>query len=213
MSYVSDVNSRHPGGTASGSSCSRKLCHQWLSAFATTEMVHSSLDACDWLYGRVDAQDTNPKDHPGRHSDRGRCSMRVTRVALSAFCLLTVTVIITSCARTAGRPVPTRIPTVRIPGIKLPAARPRPCSQERHLRSLNGKVPTVMGFRNLTSRPVAMFWLDYSGLRVFYQDVQPKAMWYEQTYVTHPWVVASIPNDRCREIFVASKTTTEADIH
>jgi hypothetical protein len=138
--------------------------------------------------------------------------MRAIRVLLIATSGLGLAALVSPGKGATATPISHRRPPSRLSGLRLPAAVFRPCSQERRLRSLNSKVPTMIGFRNRTSRPVAMFWLNYSGQREFYENVQPRATWFQQTYATHPWIAASAPNDRCKAIFIASARTTEADI-
>lgn len=113
----------------------------------------------------------------------------------------------------AGTSTSSGVPPAPAASVKLPAATLGACSQERSLHSLNSTMATWLRFKNLGSKTVAIYWLDYSGHRELYQDLKPNTIWLEQTYATHSWVVASVPNNRCEEIVVASSKATEADIH
>src|ERR1700730_15340174 len=75
-----------------------------------------------------------------------------------------------------------------------------PCSEEASLKSLNGNVPTSVDFENQTTQTVRLYWLNYTGARVFYAAIAPGAAYLQSTFVTHPWVVADL-SDTCIAIF------------
>jgi hypothetical protein len=56
-------------------------------------------------------------------------------------------------------------------------------------KSLEGKVTTSIRFVNKTPGAVRIFWLDYTGKRVFYKELAAGASYVQPTWKTHPWVV------------------------
>jgi hypothetical protein len=74
------------------------------------------------------------------------------------------------------------------------------CNGEGKLRSLNSGVATSVTFQNDTAGPVRIYWLDFAGERVFYNELASGASYRQQTYVTHPWVAVSA-SGRCRGPF------------
>jgi hypothetical protein len=83
---------------------------------------------------------------------------------------------------------------------------------------VSGKHPTWVLFEDLTSKNFSLFWLNYKGRRVFYQDLAPHASWLEQTFATNPWVATLFHHtsrgiqNRCVEIFVATRRSARADV-
>ena len=55
-------------------------------------------------------------------------------------------------------------------------------------KSLQGTVRTDIRFVNKTSGAVKIYWLDYTGKRVFYKTLAAGASYLQPTWVTHPWV-------------------------
>ena len=55
--------------------------------------------------------------------------------------------------------------------------------------SLEGTVRTDIRFVNRTAGVVKVYWLDYSGRRVYYDTIAPGASVVQPTWKTHPWVV------------------------
>jgi hypothetical protein len=58
----------------------------------------------------------------------------------------------------------------------------------RQTKSLQGTVRTDIRFVNKSAGAVKIYWLDYSGKRVFYKTLAAGAAYVQQTWVTHPWV-------------------------
>src|ERR1700690_2508081 len=65
------------------------------------------------------------------------------------------------------------------------------CSLQSTLKSLNADVATSVLFVNYTGAAVKVYWIDYSGNLVHYQDLASGYQYVQPTYVTHPWVVTN----------------------
>ncbi len=57
------------------------------------------------------------------------------------------------------------------------------------MRSLNSDTAGTIIFRNSTVQPVKLHWLDFKGVRVFYQTLLAGESYEQGTFLTHPWVV------------------------
>lgn len=79
-------------------------------------------------------------------------------------------------------------------------AGPARCSAESISKSTSGKVTTKITFDNKLKQPVKIYWLNYSGNRVFYRQLKPRESYTQQTYVTHPWVVTDA-GDACLGVY------------
>jgi hypothetical protein len=69
-------------------------------------------------------------------------------------------------------------------------------------KSKVGKTHAQITFVNQTGETLSVYWLNYSGQRVFYKTLLAGKRYTQQTYLTHPWLVLD-PNGKC----VASLTT------
>jgi SEFIR domain/VHL beta domain len=91
-----------------------------------------------------------------------------------------------------------------------------PHCDEESLKSQTGSVSTFIRFDNYLTESVALYWLNYDGLRVFYTVVGPGRSHLQQTYVTHPWVVtkqdASVRQGICLAIFLPAGEPGIAEI-
>ncbi len=74
------------------------------------------------------------------------------------------------------------------------------CIAESISKSTSGKLTTEITFDNQLKKPVKIYWLNYSGERVFYRQLQSKESYTQQTYVTHPWVVTDV-GDACLGVY------------
>lgn len=70
--------------------------------------------------------------------------------------------------------------------------------------SISGTVRTNIKFVNKTTKLVKIYWLDYSGKRVYYNQLRPGASYTQPTWKTHPWVVLD-PSGKCVGYVVAPK--------
>lgn len=113
-------------------------------------------------------------------------------------------------------------PAPRIEALPEPAPRievlpdtgrrtePAGCADEANARSLESAQSTHVEFRNPTRSPVRVYWLDFQGKRVLYNTLSAGQSYTQQTYVTHPWVVADMAG-RCLGLFMpaaARRTVT-----
>lgn len=84
--------------------------------------------------------------------------------------------------------------------ISTANTQPKQCGSESVSISRSGKVTTEITFINQRQQPVKIYWLDYSGKRKFYAQIQPGDRVVQQTYVTHPWVVTDASNN-CLDVY------------
>jgi hypothetical protein len=86
------------------------------------------------------------------------------------------------------------------------------CSAEPTSHSLNSDHPTSFTIINHTSVTLTALWLDFTGKRVKYFDLPPGQSHHQNTFVTHPWVIAD-PQGMCIRLFtVATATATTITI-
>lgn len=72
-----------------------------------------------------------------------------------------------------------------------PELKTLPASAETGLHSLHSLHDTKIFFVNTRAAPVLVYWIDYTGQRVFYQNLPPGVGYVQPTYVTHPWVITT----------------------
>jgi prepilin-type N-terminal cleavage/methylation domain-containing protein len=85
------------------------------------------------------------------------------------------------------------------------------CPGESTLRSKVGAKPSNLTFVNQRNASVKVYWLDYTGARMYYFDLAPNQVVKQNTYDKHHWVVTD-SNQACVDIFVAKKKDTLATI-
>jgi hypothetical protein len=78
------------------------------------------------------------------------------------------------------------------------------CKGEGERRSLNSNVATTIDFRNESAGRIRIYWLDFSGRRVFYAVLGPGQGYRQQTYLTHPWVAVGATG-ACRGPFMPKR--------
>jgi type II secretory pathway pseudopilin PulG len=100
--------------------------------------------------------------------------------------------------------------TSRVMQIQPSVVASSACAGEASLRSKLGLL-AVMTFVNQKNVPVKVYWLDYSGARVFRFDLAPNQGRVEITYLGHPWVVTD-SSQSCLDIFVAKQLSSVANI-
>jgi hypothetical protein len=83
------------------------------------------------------------------------------------------------------------------------------CTSGQH--SSVAAVPTAMNFVNHTGWTVNVYWLDYSGTPVLYKNLGGWQSFYQDTYVTHPWLLVR-SDGYCIGVFYPSSFPTTVDI-
>jgi hypothetical protein len=58
------------------------------------------------------------------------------------------------------------------------------------VRSLNSNTPALMTFVNQSDQPVDIYWIDFGGRRQLYKTLEAGGSYTQQTYLTHPWLIA-----------------------
>lgn len=96
------------------------------------------------------------------------------------------------------RPSPEDIATFT--GLKASA-----CSEEGSLTSKNGQKTSVI-FKNSADAAVTVYWLDMAGERVEYKKLAAGESYTQQTFVTHPWLIAN-EADQCLGIYTPTSTS------
>jgi len=82
---------------------------------------------------------------------------------------------------------------------------PQSCSYEGHIKSVAAfSTPGAIRFvNNSPTLTFQVFWLDYNGNRGLYATLGPGQSFVQQTFLTHPWVIADIsPAATCQEIYL-----------
>lgn len=108
---------------------------------------------------------------------------------------------------TAFRP----IALIVTPARALPALTPLPCEQEGTPRARTAGTLGSITFINLTSAPVALYWLDASGARVLYSTLASRTQVVQPTYATDTWLAATADGN-CLAIFQAVAGDASATI-
>lgn len=93
-------------------------------------------------------------------------------------------------------------------GVASSALQPCHPSNADALRSLSGGPSTHITFANTLSTAVNVYWIDYEGNRVFYETLPAGDSYRQQTYVYHPWVVCSGPQQSPVAVFHPSAEAT-----
>jgi len=92
------------------------------------------------------------------------------------------------------------------PVANLPVA-DASCDTEATSHSLNSNTATSFTLVNRTSVALSLFWLNFQGQRVHYQDVPAGQSRDQATFITHPWVVAD-PAGKCIRLFLVTTPAT-----
>ncbi len=69
------------------------------------------------------------------------------------------------------------------------------CNGLQKLTSKNSDTPTTITFVNHASTMRAILWLDFNGQPQSYAQIEPGKSYTQQTYLTHPWMIATGPGD------------------
>jgi hypothetical protein len=73
------------------------------------------------------------------------------------------------------------------------------CEKESTLRSKEGVTPVEFTLLNRSKSTVVLYWINYEGKRVKYEEIGPNLQVKQPTYLTHPWVVADTKG-RCLRV-------------
>ncbi|WP_254606453.1 PEPxxWA-CTERM sorting domain-containing protein [Sphingomonas bacterium] len=57
--------------------------------------------------------------------------------------------------------------------------------------STSGTTPASINFVNHLSTAVDVYWINYSGNRVFYTTLAAMSDYVQPTFITHPWIIAA----------------------
>lgn len=74
------------------------------------------------------------------------------------------------------------------------------CSSEKYLLPTSSSFATSIKFVNVSEKIVRIYWINYSGKRVFYKQIPSDSVYKQLTYITHPWVVTDV-NDNCIGVY------------
>lgn len=87
------------------------------------------------------------------------------------------------------------------------------CADEGTLRSATSRTPTQMQFTNNAEGSVTIYWLNQQGTRVRYKTLATGESHTQDTYVTHPWLIANA-QDQCLAIYLPEEDgTVSVDIN
>lgn len=95
-------------------------------------------------------------------------------------------------------------PIVLTAGSEVGANAKAGCAAEGRLKSQGSAEAARMVFRNSTTQPVRMFWLDFQGNRRAYELVAGGGLYIQRTFVSHAWLLADT-NGRCMAIVMPKK--------
>jgi hypothetical protein len=89
-------------------------------------------------------------------------------------------------------------------GAAAAAVTPDPsCQQVAGHKSLNDNTAATILFVNNTSETVQTFWLNFKGDRVFYSQIAAGESHSQNTWITHPWIVADL-SGACLKFYITS---------
>jgi hypothetical protein len=85
------------------------------------------------------------------------------------------------------------------------------CDAEPVARSLHAQHATEVVFKNNNTHAVRIWWLNYTGKRVWYQTLAPGESYTQSTYLTHPWI-ATDKQGRCVGLYYPDAKPRTIDI-
>jgi VHL beta domain/WXXGXW repeat (2 copies) len=86
----------------------------------------------------------------------------------------------------------------------------RSCDAAADYASQPSRDATDMTFVNRGDKPVKLYWLNFKGERVLYQNLPPGARQVQQTFVGHNWLVTT-SSDQCLGIFETAPPSNIGD--
>lgn len=92
--------------------------------------------------------------------------------------------------------------------ITTPSLLPdRSCAEEPGLKSEQQGPETTIEFKNATSKPIQVFWLNFDGERVLILTVEPWFSWGVNSFEGYPWVVADAQGN-CLAVYTSGTGET-----
>jgi len=64
-----------------------------------------------------------------------------------------------------------------------------PAKVDASYQSVDAEKGAIITFNNQLNVPVDVYWISYSGERVFYQRLRAGASYIQPTFMTHPWLI------------------------
>ena len=86
------------------------------------------------------------------------------------------------------------------------------CPDENYQVSLNDLVPVDLTFSNQRDQAVKLYWIDYAGVRQFYNELQPNESILMNTFITHPWVITDAGTEECINLVMPDLQTSSFNI-
>lgn len=72
-------------------------------------------------------------------------------------------------------------------------------------------IATIL-FNNKSDTPVDILWLNYDGVEVYYNTLQPDESYEQTSYFSHPWVVYRSGSNVCKGIVVPFTARVEFSV-
>ena len=79
------------------------------------------------------------------------------------------------------------------------------CADEGSYKSLQGDMPAQLQVFNKSPQTVKVWWLDYNGKRLLYQQLPPFTYYVQPTWLTHPWVITNVGGQCYRFLVMTSQ--------
>ena len=86
------------------------------------------------------------------------------------------------------------------------------CKTESLQSAQNEDTPVKITFNNQRDSVVRLYWIDHSGQRQLFNEIQPQQSLLVNTYLTHPWVVADNISDQCTDLVMPDVMTPSVNI-
>jgi VHL beta domain len=91
------------------------------------------------------------------------------------------------------------------------AAQELSCTQRNEVHSINSDVPTKVTFVNTSGMYRSIMWIDFKGGLKDYGGLEAGKQMTLDTFVTHPWMIATGPGD-CLQIFMPAAAPATIDL-
>ncbi len=85
------------------------------------------------------------------------------------------------------------------------------CTEQSKLRSLSSDIRTKVTFVNTSEMYRSVLWIDFNGSPKDYGGIKPGGELTLDTFVTHPWMIATGPGD-CLQIFMPAAGPSRVDL-